>query len=126
MDLIDVPKPRGIRDPNRLAGTLLLAQVRHLHEAEKSLPAKYHSGIFYKAVVTEQDAAHYIRAVTKGIHKAHDDAAKGRRFLNRQPRAKVIELTASAEQNVSRKRPSGAKTKKNKKSKKAPTKGHRN
>src|SRR6185437_8996960 len=93
MDQIDVPKPKGVRDPDRPAGTLLLAQVRHLHEAEKSLPPKYQSGIFHKAVVTEDDAARYIHAVTKAIHKAHDDAAK-ERARRRATSKQVIEIAA--------------------------------
>jgi hypothetical protein len=107
MDPIDVPKPKGVRDPDRPAGTLLLAQVRHMHEAEKSLPPKYHSGIFYKAVVTEDDAARYIQAVTKAIHKAHDDAAK-ERPRRTAARKRVIEIAAAAEPGTSRRQRSGA------------------
>lgn len=116
MDQIDVPKPKGVRDPDRPAGTLLLAQVRHLHEAEKSLPPKYQSGIFHKAVVTEDDAARYIHAVTKAIHKAHDDAAK-ERARRRATSKQVIEIAAMADRRDTRKRRSAsrrAKTKANK------------
>jgi hypothetical protein len=110
MDPIDVPKPKGVRDPDRLAGTLLLAQVRHLHEAEKSLPPKYQSGIFHKAVVTEDDAARYIHAVTKAIHKAHDDAAKER--ARRAARKRVIEIATMANHRGTRKRrPANKRTK---------------
>lgn len=78
MEPIPVPKPKGVRDPKRPAGTLLLAQVRHLQKAERALPPKYHSGIFHKAIQTEGEAARYIQAVTTAIHKAHDDAASER------------------------------------------------
>ena len=78
MEPIPVPKPKGVRDPNRTAGTLLLAQVHHLQKAERTLPPKYHSGIFHKAIQTEGEAARYIQAVTRAIHKAHDDAVRER------------------------------------------------
>lgn len=78
MEPIPVPKPKGVRDPKRPAGTLLLAQVRHLRKAEQALPPKYNSGIFHKAIETEDEAARYIQAVTGAIHKAHDDATRER------------------------------------------------
>ena len=34
MEPIIVPRPKSVRDPNRAASTLLLAQVKHLREAE--------------------------------------------------------------------------------------------
>jgi hypothetical protein len=116
MDPIDVPKPKGVRDPDRAAGALLLAQVRHMHEADKSLPTKYHSGIFHKAVVTEDDVARYIQAVTKAIHKAHDDAST-ERARRAAARKRVTEIAAAADQGTSRKRLSSAKRNKGKGSK---------
>lgn len=113
MDPIGVPKPKGIRDPNRPAGTLLLAQVHHLHEAEKSLPPKYHSGIFFKAIVTEDDAARYIQAVTKAIHTAHDDAVR-ERGRGAAQRKRDIGTTVAADKGTSRKRPGGGKKNKGK------------
>jgi len=113
MEPIDVPKPKGVRDPHRAAGTLLLAHVRHLHEAEKSLPPKYHTGIFHKAIETEFEAARYIRAVTKAIHKAHDDAVK-ERARRASARKRVIQIAAAADQGTSRKRRSGTKETKSK------------
>lgn len=108
MEPIDVPKPKGVRDPDRAAGTLLLAHVRHLHEAEKSLPPKYHTGIFHKAIETEFEAARYIRAVTKAIHKAHDDAVK-QRARRMTARKRVVEIAAAADQGTARKKRAGAK-----------------
>lgn len=118
MDPIIVPKPKGIRDSDRPAGTLLLSQVRHLHEAEKSLPPKYHSGIFHKAIETEDDAARYIQAVTKAIHKAHDDAAK-ERARRVAARKKVIEIAAAADREGGQKRRTKVKGSKGSKAKKA-------
>ena len=84
MDPIPVPRPKGVRNPDRAVSSLLLAQVRHLQEAEKSLPPQYHSGIFSKAVQTEGDAARFIRAVTEAIHTAHRDAEANRAKKNAQ------------------------------------------
>jgi hypothetical protein len=87
MDPIPVPRPKGVRNPDRAVSSLLLAQVRHLQEAEKSLPPQYHSDIFSKAVQTEGDAARFIRAVTEAIHTAHRDAEANRakRMAKRKP-----------------------------------------
>lgn len=92
MEPIPVPKPKGVRDPNRSAGTLLLAQVHHLQKAEQALPPRYHSGIFHKAIRTEGEAARYIQAVTTAIHKAHDDAVSAR--ARRAGAGKKIRRTA--------------------------------
>jgi hypothetical protein len=107
MDPIIVPRPKSKRDPNRPASSLLLAQADHLHEAEKSLPLRYQSGIFYKAIQTEGEAARYIRAVTEAIHAAHDDAA-AERVRPVPKRTRVIEIAAVADESAERKsRPAG-------------------
>ena len=103
METIDVPKPKGVRNPDRAAGTLLLAHVRHLHEAEKTLPPKYQSGIFHKAIETEFEAARYVQAVTEAIHDAHDDAVK-ERARRMAARRKVVEIAAAADQGTARKK----------------------
>lgn len=102
MDPIDVPRPKSVRDLDRPVSSLLLAQVKHLREAEKSLPQRYHSGIFSHAVQTEGEAAHYIRAVTEAIHAAHDDAAAERVTKARKPKD-VIEIAAVADEAAERK-----------------------
>ena len=109
MTVFYFPKPRSARDPNRPAGSLLLAQVKHLREAEKSLPPHYRSrifsqsGIFSHAVQTEGEAARYVRAVTEAIHAAHDEAAAAR--VQKVPRRKgVIEIAAVADEAAERKR----------------------
>lgn len=103
MDPITVPTPKGVRDPNRQAGALLLAQVRHLQKAERTLPPKYHSGIFHKEIETEDEAARYIQAVTKAIHKAHDDAVKERK-RRAAAREKVVEIAAAKDQKTAGRR----------------------
>jgi hypothetical protein len=86
MEPIIVPRPKSVRDPNRPVSSLLLAQVKHLREAEQSLPPQYQSGIFSRAVQSEGEAARYVRAVTEAIHAAHDDAAAHR--VRRVPKRK--------------------------------------
>jgi hypothetical protein len=111
MDPIIVPRPKGVRDPNRVAGTLLLAQVKHLREAEKDLPARYQSGIFTHAIRSESEAAEYVRAVTEAIHAAHDDAAAAR-VKRVSKREDVISIAAQADEAAERKRKSASKGKK--------------
>lgn len=95
--IVTFPKPKGVRDPDRPAGSLILAQVKHLREAEKSLPPSYHSNIFSYGIQTENDAAQYIRSVTEAIHRAHDDAAAAR--LRKAPkRRRVLEIAAVADE----------------------------
>jgi len=107
MTVFYFPQPKGVRDPDRPAGSLLLAQVKHLREAEKSLPPHYrsrifsHSGIFSHAIQTEGEAARYVRAVTEAIHAAHDDAA-AQRFKIVPKRKRVIEIAAVADEAAER------------------------
>jgi hypothetical protein len=103
MTVVYFPRPKSKRDPDRAAGSLLLVQVKHLREAEKSLPPKYHSEIFSHAIQTEGEAARYVRAVTDAIHQAHDDAVAAR--VKKAPkRKKVIEIAAVADKTPKRKR----------------------
>jgi len=110
MTVVYFPKPKGVRDPNRAVGSLLLAQVKHLREAEKSLPPRYHSGIFSHAIQTEGEAARYVRAVTEAIHAAHDDAAAERVRRARKGK-RVIEIAAVADEAAERRTRSRSKKK---------------
>jgi hypothetical protein len=101
MDPIDVPRPKSVRDPNRPVSSLLLAQVKHLREAEKDLPQRYQSGIFIHAIRTEGEAARYVSAVTEAIHAAHNDAAAERVRRARKPK-RVIEIAAVADEAAER------------------------
>jgi hypothetical protein len=103
MTVVYFPQPKGVRDPNRPVGSLLLAQVKHLREAEKSLPPRYHSGIFSHAIQTEGEAARYVRAVTEAIHAAHDDTAAERVRRTRKGK-RVIEIAAVADEAAERRR----------------------
>ena len=79
MALIPIPRPsKKAMDPNRPVSSLLLAQVQHLHHAERRLPLRYRSEIYAHAIRTEREAARYIREVTEAIHLAHADAAAAR------------------------------------------------
>jgi len=116
MEPIDVPRPKSVRDPNRPVSSLLLAQVKHLREAEKSLPPQYHSGIFSHAIQTESEAARYIQSVTEAIHAAHNDAAAER--IRKVPKGKRGIEIAVADEAVERR----AKKKSRSKKKDSPSK----
>jgi hypothetical protein len=77
MTMIHVPRPpRNSLNLNRPVSALILAQVEHMHTAEKRLPLRYRTDIYVNAIKTEGEAARYIAQVTAAIHRAHDDAAK--------------------------------------------------
>jgi hypothetical protein len=68
--VIRVPKPAGEYNPNRplSKNTLLLNQVLHFLKAEESLPAGHRPGALLASVLTEGQAAEYIRKVTAILH----------------------------------------------------------
>jgi len=55
-------------DHDRPISGLILHQLRHLHAAEQSLPAKDRTKININALHTEIEAGKYIRKVTKKLH----------------------------------------------------------
>ena len=68
---VRVPKPAHTSfNKARLlkSNTLLKNQVDHFHELEGRLLAELQTGIQYEAVVTEGDAAEYIRKMTTILH----------------------------------------------------------
>ena len=97
MVVVRIPKvPKSAIDPNRPVNALLLAQVMHLRDAERTLPVKYHTDIYVNAIRTESEASEYIAAVTEAIHKAHSEAAAKR--AHKMPRRqRVVEIAAAAE-----------------------------
>jgi hypothetical protein len=103
MTIIHVPRPETTIDPNRGLSSLSKMQIEHFHEAEKRLPARYHSGIYVSAIKTEGEAANYIRHVTEAIHKAHDEAAAQRKRLVRKPE-RGLEIAAAADEQTEQKR----------------------
>lgn len=112
MTIVYFPRPKSKRDPDRAVGSLLLAQMKHLREAEKDLPPQYHSGIFSHAIQTEGEAARYVRAVTEAIHAAHDIAAAAR--ARKAPKRKRgLEIAAVADETAERKKRAKKKSGKN-------------
>lgn len=102
MTMIHVPRPpKNSLNLNRPVSSLILAQVDHMHTAEKRLPLRYRTEIYVNAIKTEGEAARYISQVTTAIHRAHADAAKLR--TKRAPIRKAS-LTAVGKERVSSKR----------------------
>jgi hypothetical protein len=98
MDVIHVPRPskKKAMNPNRPVSSLLLSQIQHLQQAENSLPLRYCSDKYIKAIQTEGEAAAYIREVTEAIHRAHKAAATQRASEARK-RERGLEIAAAAE-----------------------------
>ncbi len=72
---VRVPKPSKAsfdRERPLEKNTLLLNQVKHLHELEKALRRRLDSGIRYEDVKTEGQAAEYIRRITCILHPHFD------------------------------------------------------
>jgi hypothetical protein len=72
-NVVQVPKPSASSfNKNRplAKNTLILNQVRHFREVEKTLPADQQTGIDVDAIQTEGQAAEYIRKLTKFLHGA--------------------------------------------------------
>jgi hypothetical protein len=69
-NIIRVPKAAGEYNPNRplSKNTLLLSQVKHFFQAEQNLAAEDRTGISPEAILTEGQAAEYIRKVTAKLH----------------------------------------------------------
>ena len=77
--MIRVPKPSNSSyNPNRPLekNQLLLAHVKHMHEAEKFLPRAQRTGTDISTIKTEGQAAEYIKRVTSRI-QIQADKAKG-------------------------------------------------
>jgi hypothetical protein len=95
MTMIHVPQPpKNSLNLNRPVSSLVLAQVEHMHTAEKRLPVRYRTEIYINAIKTEGEAARYISEVTAAIHRAHGDAAKLR--TKRAPKPKPAAQMAAA------------------------------
>jgi hypothetical protein len=97
MPPIHVPRPpQHAMNPDRPVSSLLLAQIQHLHEAEKSLPLRYRSERYIHAIKTEGEAAAYIRELTEATHKAHADAEE-QRARSAARRKRGLDIAAAAE-----------------------------
>jgi len=97
MTVIHVPRPSPeAHNPDRPASSLLLAQIEHLHNAERDLPLRYRSKRYIRAIKTEGEAAEYIQHVTEAIHQAHADAAAERERRGRRKPKRGIAIAAAA------------------------------
>jgi hypothetical protein len=77
--IVEVPKPaEGSYDPTRplSKNTLLQHQVRHFQLLEQTLPRHRRSGHDYQSIVTEGDAAEYLRKMTAILHPREAAPAK--------------------------------------------------
>jgi hypothetical protein len=102
MTMIHVPRPpKNSLNLNRPVSALILAQVEHMHTAEKRLPLRYRTEIYVNAIKTEGEAARYISKVTAAIHRAHDDAAKLR---TKRPTIRKAAPAAAGEERPAAKR----------------------
>jgi hypothetical protein len=82
--VVDLPRTEAAAyNPDRPISGLLESQIRRLHEPERRLPRRHHTGVDVGMIKTEGEAAAYIGRVTAAIH-AHarttaKKLAKGRR-----------------------------------------------
>ncbi|MGO9969302.1 MAG: hypothetical protein ACLPY2_18740 [Bryobacteraceae bacterium] len=70
--VIHVPKPaRSSYQPQRplSRSTLLQSQVKHFRDLEKDLPLDQQTGIAIDSIITEAQAAEYIRRMTNRFHR---------------------------------------------------------
>jgi hypothetical protein len=77
--MVQVPKPAdGSYDRNRplSKNTLLQHQVRHFQLLEQTLPRHHRSGHDHQSIVTEGDAAEYLRKMTTLLHPQEATPAK--------------------------------------------------
>jgi hypothetical protein len=67
--VVDVARtPAGAYNPDRPLSGLLENQIRRLHEPERRLPRRHHTGVDVGMIKTEGQAAAYIGRVTAAIH----------------------------------------------------------
>ena len=70
-NVVRIPKPsRGSFNMQRplAKNSLLMNQVKHLLELEKTLPPEKRTGMDPKSITTEGSAAEYIRKMTAILH----------------------------------------------------------
>ena len=70
-NVVNVPKPAaGTFNKHRLIekNTLLLNQLKHFREVEKTLPAEQQSGMNSDDIKTEAQLAEYVGKLTKFLH----------------------------------------------------------
>lgn len=108
MDVIEVPAvPREAFNKHRCISDLIKAQVKHLKHLEAKLPAQERASVPQHAIVTENDAAIYIAAMTRvlcagaGVVEA---PAREKKVVPIRPAAERFDIAAAAEPGKGKKR----------------------
>lgn len=100
MDVIEVPAPpKEAFNKHRRISDLIKAQIKHLKHLEEKLPANVKAKLPQHAVVTENDAAIYIAAMTRllrGQAVAVEDAPKRKKKVVEIRPAAGLDLAAAA------------------------------
>ncbi len=116
METIRVPvAPREAFNKNRRVSDLIRKQVDHFKHVEPKLPAEVREAIPRHAIVTEDDAARYISAMTRALRgKAEAAKAPGPIPIAAPaafaPEAEDLALAASAETAAQAAQPPASKT----------------
>jgi hypothetical protein len=93
--VVDLPRTDATAyNPNRPISGLIESQIRRLHEPERRLPRRHHTGVDVGMIKTEGEAAAYIARVTAAIH-AHARATAKRPATRRRPPPKKQKATRS-------------------------------
>ena len=112
MEPIVVPEtPKSAFNKNRRVSDLIRKQVEHFKHLEGKLPPEIRASLPQHAIVSEDDAARYIAAMTRFFLSGKAAATKpGKPVLMRAPASpeEGLALAASAESGAAANRTSGA------------------
>lgn len=92
--VVDLPRTdSGAYNPDRPISGLIESQIRRLHEPERRLPRRHHTGVDVGMIKTERQAAAYIGRVTAAIHAharatARTTAKRGRATTKKKKTAR--------------------------------------
>lgn len=88
MELIHVPPPPGAAfNKSRPMSDLIKAQVRHFKHLEEKLSPEERQSIPQHRVISENDAAQYIAAMTRLLRSGVTEAASARKPLRMKAKA---------------------------------------
>lgn len=98
MDVINVPAPpKEAFNKHRRISDLIRAQIIHLKHLEEKLPANQRVGLPQHAIVTENDAALYIAAMTRLLRGEAQPATKSKKRVVPIRTAAPVEIAAAAQ-----------------------------
>jgi ribosomal protein L35 len=98
MDVIQVPAtPKEAFNKHRRISDLIKAQVAHLKHLEEKLPSTQRAALPSHAIVTENDAAQYIAAMTSLIKGESKPATSSKKRVVAIRNTAPIDLAAAAE-----------------------------